>query len=181
MKEIIDAISSFAAAHPYWCGVIVFFVLWFVEDRMPENTTQYKILSKILKKFGSLLTAEVREEQEKIKKTIEENHIESMKLIEQTQEQVEEVDRNRREDSQATMRDRITQIYHYYQNKGYILEKDKENYNSLYERYTKNNGNSYIKDDVHPYISSLPRFMSHTDAKVFYKKFGHYNNGTENK
>lgn len=165
-------------SHPI-VSIIILFLFWcLIEGKLPEDKEEFKVITKIIKKFVNIIMADiVKDFNEKID-SIQKDSKDNFSRIEQN---IQQIDDNRKEDSLVTMRDRLTQLYHYYQPKGYILEEDKKNFNSIYVRYVQNGGNSFIQDDVAPVIQSLPRFMSHGDAERFFEEHGHYNNGTENK
>lgn len=175
---MIAEITAFYAAHRLLCHVILFVILFLIDDNLPEELSQYKIITKCIKKIGQLLT---EEQIEKINEKLETNHEIYMGRISDVEEKIKTVDINRQEDCLATLRDRITQMYHYHQKKGYILEDDKKDFNALFTRYTINGGNSYVQEDIAPFMKSLPRFMSDGDAERFFNEHGNYNNGTEDK
>lgn len=79
-----------------------------------------------------------------------------------------------KQNNQVIMRDRLTQIYHYTLQKGYILEKDNANFNSLLDRYIQNGGNSYIVHDVAPRMKSFHVYLTDEAAKSFHDSHGCY-------
>lgn len=79
-----------------------------------------------------------------------------------------------REDNQAIIRDRLLQIYHLTLRKGYILEKDSQNFHSLLDRYKANGGNSYIVHDVAPRIETFKVYLTDNDAENHYKEYHCY-------
>lgn len=81
---------------------------------------------------------------------------------------------NDRKDKQALLRDSIQTIYNETLKKRYIINEDKKNYDHLYDRYISNEGNSYIVETVNPYISNLPIFLTHEEAKRYYEEHGTY-------
>ena len=64
------------------------------------------------------------------------------------------------------LRDKINYIYKDCIAKGYILEKQKQNFKYAYDEYIANGGNSYVRDEVEPYIHTLKVFLSDEDAKA---------------
>lgn len=63
------------------------------------------------------------------------------------------------------LRDKINYIYKDCLVKGYILEKSKQNFKYAYDEYIANGGNSYVIDEVEPFIHELKVFLSDEDAK----------------
>lgn len=64
------------------------------------------------------------------------------------------------------LRDKINYIYKDCIAKGYILEKQLQNFTYAYDEYVANGGNSYVINDVNPYIHTLKVFLSDEDAKA---------------
>lgn len=81
---------------------------------------------------------------------------------------------NDKKDKQALLRDSIQTIYNEALKNRYIVNEDKKNYGYLYDRYVSNEGNSYIVETVNPYISNLPIFLTHEEAKKYYEEHGTY-------
>lgn len=63
------------------------------------------------------------------------------------------------------LRDKIKYIYKECISKGYILEKSKQDFKYAYDEYIANGGNSYVRDEVEPYIHNLKVYLSDEDAK----------------
>lgn len=63
------------------------------------------------------------------------------------------------------LRDKINYIYKECLAKGYILDKSKQNFKYAYDEYVANGGNSYVIDEVEPFIHGLKVFLSDEDAK----------------
>lgn len=63
------------------------------------------------------------------------------------------------------LRDKINYIYKDAIQKGYILEKKKQDFKYAYDEYVRNGGNSYVIDEVEPFIHNLKVYMSDEDAK----------------
>lgn len=77
-------------------------------------------------------------------------------------------------DNQAILRNDIMQIYRRVKNRKphhYILEEELKNYVSLFDRYSKANGNGYVHDIVDPFIRSVPVFLSDTEAEVHFAEY----------
>ena len=64
------------------------------------------------------------------------------------------------------LRDKINYIYKDCIAKGYILEKQKQNFKYAYDEYIANGGNSYVIDEVEPFIHGLKVYLSDEDAKT---------------
>ena len=173
MEEIINFLTEFCNLHSSLAYIFGFLFLCFVDNKLPEDSN-YKLLTKFLTFIGNIMN---KETVSFFTQKIEEVNSRIDKLENKLDNETEE----RQHDSVAQLRHSITSIYHITQRDKYILESDKENYNDLYKRYIANGGNSYIEKDVDPYINSLPRFMTHEEAKMFFENNGNYNNGTEGK
>jgi len=63
------------------------------------------------------------------------------------------------------LRDKINYIYKDCIAKGYILEKQKQDFKYAYDEYIANGGNSYIINEVEPYIHNCKMFLSDIDAR----------------
>lgn len=63
------------------------------------------------------------------------------------------------------LRDKINYIYKDCIAKGYILEKQKQDFKYAYDEYIANGGNSYIINEVEPFIHNCKMFLSDADAK----------------
>lgn len=64
------------------------------------------------------------------------------------------------------LRDKIYYIYKEALKKGYILEKDKKNFKYAYDEYVRNNGNSYVIDEVEPFIHNLKVYVDEEHAQA---------------
>lgn len=64
------------------------------------------------------------------------------------------------------LRDKINYIYKDCIAKGYILEKQKQDFKYAYDEYIANGGNSYIINEVEPFIHNCRMFLSDVDAKA---------------
>lgn len=75
------------------------------------------------------------------------------------------------------LRDKIKYIYKKCLTDGYILDKDKRDFKDAYDEYVANGGNSYVKDEVEPFIHGLRVFLSEENAALAgYGKAGEKNN-----
>lgn len=81
---------------------------------------------------------------------------------------------NDKEDKQTLFRNNIQQIYNKTLKKRYITADDKKNYSYLLSAYIRNKGNSYIVEDIAPWMLQVPVFPTDEDAKVYYKEHGTY-------
>lgn len=63
------------------------------------------------------------------------------------------------------LRDKIYYIYKEALRKGYILDKDKQNFKFAYDEYIANGGNSYVRDEIEPFIHGLKVYINDEDAK----------------
>lgn len=77
-------------------------------------------------------------------------------------------------DKQAMLRNDIQEIYCKALKNRYMTAEAKKNFGYLYERYTANEGNSYVVDQVYPFIIDLPVFSSEEDAQKYYEENGSY-------
>lgn len=76
-----------------------------------------------------------------------------------------------------TLRDKIKYIYNKCLATNYILDKDKQDFKDAYDEYIENGGNSYVKDEVEPFIHGLRVFLSDENAALAgYGKAGEKNN-----
>ena len=74
------------------------------------------------------------------------------------------------------LRDKIKYIYKKCLIDGYILDKDKRDFKDAYDEYIANDGNSYVKDEVAPFIHGLRVFLSEENAALAgYGKAGEKN------
>lgn len=64
------------------------------------------------------------------------------------------------------LRDKIKYIYNKCLAAGYILDKDKKDFKDAYDEYIANGGNSYVKDEVNPFIHELRVFLSEENAAL---------------
>lgn len=80
-----------------------------------------------------------------------------------------------KKDKQTLFRNNIQNIYNITLKKRYITVDDKKNYTYLITAYTRNDGNSYILEDVMPWMKEVPVFSSDEDAEKYYKEHGTYN------
>ena len=104
--------------------------------------------------------------QEKI--TVLENKLDTLiKTFELYQE-------NDKEDKQTLFRNSIQEIYNKTLKKRYITVDDKKNYSYLLASYTRNKGNSYIVEDIAPWMQQAPVFSTDEDAEEYYKEHGTY-------
>lgn len=77
-------------------------------------------------------------------------------------------------DNQAILRNDIMQIYRRVKNRKphhYILEEELKNYASLFDRYSKANGNGYVHDFVDPFVRSVPVFLSDSEAEMHFAEY----------
>ena len=79
-----------------------------------------------------------------------------------------------KEDKQTLFRNSIQDIYNKTLKKRYITVDDKKNYTYLINAYTRNDGNSYILDDVVPWMKDVSVFSTDEDAEEYYKEHGTY-------
>jgi len=63
------------------------------------------------------------------------------------------------------LRDKINYIYKEAIQKGYILEKKKQDFKYAYDEYVRNGGNSYVIDEVEPFIHKLKVYLSDEEAQ----------------
>lgn len=80
-----------------------------------------------------------------------------------------------KKDKQTLFRNNIQEIYNKTLKKRYITADDKKNYCYLISSYTRNGGNSYILEDVVPWMQNVPVFSTDDDAEEYYNKHGTYN------
>lgn len=81
---------------------------------------------------------------------------------------------NSRLDNQAMFRNDLITLYRHiksYKNQ-YILDQDLQNYISMFDRYTRDNGNGYVHDVIDPFIRSLPIFLTDEQADEYFKAEG---------
>lgn len=72
---------------------------------------------------------------------------------------------NQKNVNTVLLRDKIYYIYKDALRKGYILDKDKQNFKFAYDEYIANGGNSYIRDEVEPFIHGLKVYINDHDAQ----------------
>ena len=65
----------------------------------------------------------------------------------------------------VVLKDKINIIYKDCLIKGYILDKAKHDFKDAFDEYVANGGNSYVIDEIEPYIHGLKTFLSDEDAK----------------
>ena len=80
-----------------------------------------------------------------------------------------------KKDKQTLFKNSIQEIYNKTLKKRYITANDKKNYSCLVTAYTRNGGNSYILEDVDPWMQKAPVFQTDEDAEEYYRKHGTYN------
>ena len=80
-----------------------------------------------------------------------------------------------KKDKQTLFRNSIQEIYNKTLKKRYITVDDQKNYSCLVNAYTRNGGNSYILEDVDPWMKTVPVFTTDEDAEEYYKEHGTYN------
>ena len=80
-----------------------------------------------------------------------------------------------KKDKQTLFRNNIQEIYNKTLKKRYITADDQKNYSCLVNAYTRNGGNSYILEDVVPWMKTVPVFSTDEDAEEYYKEHGTYN------
>ena len=73
---------------------------------------------------------------------------------------------NQKKVNTVVLRDKIYYIYKEALRKGYILEKDKKNFKYAYDEYVRNDGNSYVIDEVEPFIHNLKVYITDEDAQM---------------
>lgn len=122
--------------------------------------------SSLFKWFGNQITADLKADIEAMNEKIDSNrkasHDENMATCQKLDDFVKET----KMDNQAIMRDRLLQIYWDTISKGYILEKDNQNFHSLLDRYKANGGNSYIVHDVAPRMAEFKVYISENDLEA---------------
>ena len=64
----------------------------------------------------------------------------------------------------VVLRNIIHPIYEEARRNQYILEKDKQDFKYAYDEYVRNGGNSYVIDEVEPFIHNLKVYMTKEDA-----------------
>ena len=79
-----------------------------------------------------------------------------------------------KKDKQTLFRNNIQEIYNKTLKKRYITADDQKNYSCLVNAYTRNGGNSYILEDVVPWMKTVPVFSTDEDAEEYYKEHGTY-------
>lgn len=65
----------------------------------------------------------------------------------------------------VVLRDKIGYIYNKALKNNYIIEKDKQDFTYAYEEYVRNDGNSYVKDEVAPFIHNLKVYIDEAHAQ----------------
>lgn len=130
--------------------------------------------SSLFNWLGKQLTSDLRNDIETMNEKIDSNRKQSHDENMATCQKLDDFIKETQMDNQAIMRDRLLRIYHTTLKKGYILEKDNENFHSLLKRYKANGGNSYILNDVAPRMESFKVYLSENDAESYYKEHGNY-------
>lgn len=73
---------------------------------------------------------------------------------------------NQKKVNTVLLRDKIYYIYKDALKKGYILEKDKKNFKYAFDEYVRNDGNSYVIDEVEPFIHNLKVYVDEEHAQM---------------
>jgi len=66
----------------------------------------------------------------------------------------------------VVLRDKIGYIYNKALKNNYIIEKDKQDFKYAYDEYVRNGGNSYVIDEVEPFIHNLKVYIDEAHAQT---------------
>lgn len=105
-------------------------------------------------------------------KSLNEKYDVIINKIDQMNKSLSEHIEDSRLDNQAILRNEIIHMYQNiksYKNQ-YILDRDLQNYISMFDRYSKDLGNGYVHDVVDPFIRNLPAFLSDEQAEEYFAK-----------
>lgn len=73
---------------------------------------------------------------------------------------LDDFEANQKRVNTILLRDKIGYIYKKALANNYILDKDKQDFKYAYDEYVRNGGNSYVIDEVEPFIHNLKVYMS---------------------
>lgn len=116
----------------------------------------------------------VKKGKETLEKTIENhstqiNEVKSVveqlvKTFNTLEDKIEQYSTKQQRTNTVMLRDGIYEIYKETIRKGYILDKDKQNFKYAFDEYVANGGNSYVIDEIEPFIHNAKVFLSDEEA-----------------
>lgn len=95
---------------------------------------------------------------------IKEDVIKLVSTINSLEEKIDQYSTQQHKVNTVLLRDKLYSIYKETIRKGYILDKDKKNFNYAYDEYIANGGNSYIVNEVAPFIHNAKVFLTDEEA-----------------
>lgn len=163
MKEIIDyitkadSVGSFLLTISFLAAVVVLiekFYVWIVGkfkkyyDRRRGKELESETISGQSKRIEELDTKldAIEQKLDNIVNTVE-TYMKGQKNV-----------------NTVVLRNIIHPIYEEARRNQYILEKDKQDFKYAYDEYVRNGGNSYVIDEVEPFIHNLKVYMTKEDA-----------------
>lgn len=186
MKELIEYFSESGNAVSFFLALVILVVIVKVLEKsfswVSEKLTKYynfKRGKETEKEKVENQTQQIAEINEKLDKHINEAEAMMDKRMSEVDEKLDKIgnkvdsiaetfdkyEKRQKSVNTILLRDKINYIYKDCIAKGYILEKQKQDFKYAYDEYIANDGNSYVIDEVEPFVHNLRVFLSEADAR----------------
>lgn len=106
--------------------------------------------------------------------TITTNYAELHNSLYEVKNKLEQLTNDSRESTRVMLKQDIRKLYETCKKRGYILDKEKKCFKDMYAIYIACGGNSFVSEQVEPFMDSLNCFETEEEAEQHKKIYGKY-------
>jgi len=170
---MFEKIINMIIETPEWSALIGLIISGVIDFKLPEGH-KFKIWTHIIELIGSILMSPVMKSIDKRFNTITTNYAELHNSLAELKDKLEQLTNDSRESTRVMLKQDIRKLYETCKKRGYILDKEKKCFLDMCAIYKACGGNSFVSEQVEPFMDRLHCFETEEEAEEHKKIYGKY-------
>lgn len=144
-----------------------------IDFKLPEGH-KFKLWTHIIEHIGGILVSPVMKSIDKRFDTITTDYAELHNSLHEVKAKLEQLNYDSKESTRVMLKQDIRKMYTECKRRGYILDKEKKCFIDMREIYYACGGNSFVSEEVEPFMMSLNCYETEEEAEQHKKIHGEY-------
>lgn len=170
---MLNEIITLIVEEPLLAAFIGTVISGIIDFKLPEGH-KFKLWTHLIAHIGNILTSPVMKSIDKRFDTITTNYAELHNSMTEMKDKLEQLTNDSRESTRIMLKQDIRKMYEECKCRGYILDKEKKCFIDMYEIYRACGGNSFVSEQVEPFMMSLHCYETEDEAEQHKKLHGEY-------
>ena len=170
---MIDKFVNMIVESPEWLGLFVLIISGVIDFKLPEGH-KFKLWTHVIEHIGSILVSPVMKSIDKRFDTITTNYAELHNSLLELKDKLEQLTYDSKESTRVMLKQDIRRMYTECKKRDYILDKEKKCFIDMYDIYCACGGNSFVSEQVEPFMMDLNCYETEEEAEQHKKIHGEY-------